>query len=75
MGKYIVIHKQDFLLYKVRHVPVRAKLILAYCMQSGEEWFVANVIQVSFTEHNVISLIRLAKEKNESLYKQETPAV
>lgn len=66
---YKVIRKIDFDKYKVRGVPVKAELVLAFCLTSGEEIYCANVIRVSSSLHDILHFIRLCKEKNEEFQK------
>lgn len=68
---YKVIHHTQFKLYNVRKVPVKACLIIAYCLKSGEDWYCANVISISSSEHNIIRMIRECKELNASLTEKQ----
>jgi len=66
---YKVIRKIDFDKFGVRNVPVKAELVLAFCLTNGEEVYCANVIAVSSSLHDIISMVRACKEKNEEFIK------
>jgi hypothetical protein len=68
---YRVIHSKDFKLYNVRHVPVKAVLIIGYCLKSGDDWYCANVISISMTAKNLIPYIRKAAELNKKLEQED----
>jgi hypothetical protein len=67
---YRIIHCDEFTKYKVRNVPVKAKLVLAWCQVSGDEIYCVNVIKVSSSMKYLIPLVREANEKNVELEKK-----
>jgi hypothetical protein len=68
---YKVIHCTQFAEYNVRKVPVKARLIIGFCLKSGEDWYCANVISISSSERDIIRMIRRCKEMNEEFQKKQ----
>lgn len=72
---YRVIYFKEFQQFHVKGQHSKIKLVLAWCQVSGKEIYCVNVIRSSTSMSDLILFVRLAKEKNESLHKKETPAV
>jgi len=70
MSEFKVIYHTQFKEYGVRNVLSSTKLIIAFCIRSGDDWVAANIMRQSSNEHDLICFVRLCKTMN-SDFKQK----
>lgn len=62
--EYRVLHKKDFLSYGVKEIHPSIRLMIAFCLRSGQDLYVANIMETTRDEGQLLHYVRKAKEMN-----------